>query len=107
MSWFARRQRPLKPTSPHKVPALLPLPIEPPNTNPSMSGTPDPEKKHWRDAKPDPKILKAFKEQHARSNALQERYRARPNAGATNYVMLTPMAFMPPISEYFFNNEMM
>ena len=62
-----------------------------------MSGTPDPEKKHWRDAKPDPKILKAFKEQHARSNALQERYRARPNAGATNYVMLTPMAFMPPI----------
>jgi|TARA_B110000090_G_scaffold41474_1_gene46305 hypothetical protein len=72
-----------------------------------MSGTPDPEKKHWRDAKPDPKILKAFKEQHARSNALQERYRARPNAGATNYVMLTPMAFMPPISEYFFNNEMM
>ena len=55
------------------------------------------EKKSWRDNKPDPKLLQQFKEQQARSNALQERYRARPGAGQTNYLMLTPMAFMPPI----------
>ena len=47
--------------------------------------------------KADPKLLQEFKEQRERSNALQERYRARPNAGKTNYMMLTPMAFMPPI----------
>jgi hypothetical protein len=47
--------------------------------------------------KVDPKMLQDFKDQQARSNALQEQYRARPGAGQTNYVMLTPMAFMPPI----------
>ena len=49
-------------------------------------------KDDWRNKKPDPKLLKEFKEQQARSNALQERYRARPGAGQTNYIMLTPMA---------------
>ena len=47
--------------------------------------------------KVDPKMLQDFKDQQARSNALQERYRQRPGAGDTNYIMLTPMAFMPPI----------